>query len=141
LEDGRWPPLRVHDLRHPFASHLIVDLGLDVAQVSRILGHAQITTTLSIYTHLFDDARHAHELKAKMATSVRRAARARARRPRRRRVVALPECNQPAGYRPANARRFGGELDQNLITLASRRTAMRPRTRNPPTCSGFFEWS
>lgn len=69
LEDGRWPPLRFHDLRHTFASHLIVDLGLDVAQVSRILGHAQITTTLSIYTHLFDDARHAHELKARMAAS------------------------------------------------------------------------
>jgi integrase len=69
LEDGDWPPLRFHDLRHTFASHLIVDLGLDVAQVSRILGHAQITTTLSVYTHLFDDARHAQDLKAKMAAS------------------------------------------------------------------------
>jgi integrase len=27
--------LRVHDLRHTFASHLIIDLKLDVAQVSR----------------------------------------------------------------------------------------------------------
>lgn len=69
LENGDWPPLRFHDLRHTFASHLIVDLGLDVAQVSRILGHAQITTTLSVYTHLFDDARHAQNLKAKMAAS------------------------------------------------------------------------
>jgi integrase len=32
LEDSDWPPLRFHDLRHTFASHLIVDLGLDVAQ-------------------------------------------------------------------------------------------------------------
>lgn len=39
-----------------FASHLIVDLGLDVAQVSRILGHASPTITLSVYTHLFDNA-------------------------------------------------------------------------------------
>lgn len=69
LEDGSWPPLRFHDLRHTFASHLIVDLGLDVAQVSRILGHAQITTTLSVYTHLFDDARHAKDLRAKMTAS------------------------------------------------------------------------
>jgi integrase len=69
LEDSDWPPLRFHDLRHTFASHLIIDLGLDVAQVSRILGHAQITTTLSVYTHLFDDARHAQDLKAKMAAS------------------------------------------------------------------------
>jgi integrase len=67
-EDG-WPPLRFHDLRHTFASHLIVDLGLDVAQVSRIMGHARITITLDIYTHLFDDARHAEEIRKRMAAS------------------------------------------------------------------------
>jgi integrase len=61
--------LRFHDLRHTFASHLIVDLGLDVAQVSRILGHARITITLDIYTHLFDDARHAGEIRQRMAAS------------------------------------------------------------------------
>jgi integrase len=48
--------LRFHDLRHTFASHLIVDLGLDVVQVSRTLGHASPATTLDIYTHLFDEA-------------------------------------------------------------------------------------
>jgi integrase len=52
LNDDGWPPLRFHDLRHTFASHLIIDLGVDVAQVSRILGHARITITLDIYTHL-----------------------------------------------------------------------------------------
>ena len=62
-------PLRFHDLRHTFASHLIIDLGLDVAQVSRILGHASITITLSVYTHLFDDARHASEIRERMAAS------------------------------------------------------------------------
>jgi integrase len=40
LNDDGWPPLRFHDLRHTFASHLIIDLGLDPAQVSRMLGHA-----------------------------------------------------------------------------------------------------
>lgn len=45
LNDDGWPPLRFHDLRHTFASHLIVDLGLDVAQVSRILGHARSPST------------------------------------------------------------------------------------------------
>ena len=59
LNDDGWPPLRFHDLRHTFASHLIIDLGLDPAQVSRMLGHARITITLDIYTHLFEDARHA----------------------------------------------------------------------------------
>lgn len=69
LDDGEWPPLRFHDLRHTFASHLILDLGLDVAQVSRILGHASATITLNVYTHLFDDARHAREIRTRMAAS------------------------------------------------------------------------
>jgi integrase len=66
---GITPAPRFHDLRHTFASHLIIDLGLDVAQVSRILGHATVTTTLNIYTHLFDDARHATEIRTRMAAS------------------------------------------------------------------------
>ena len=69
LNGDGWPPLRFHDLRHTFASHLIVDLGLDVAQVSRILGHARITITLDVYTHLFDDARHSREIRRRMAAS------------------------------------------------------------------------
>jgi integrase len=67
LNDDGWPPLRFHDLRHTFASHLIVDLGLDVARVSRILGHARTTITLDIYTHLFEDARHARDIRTRMA--------------------------------------------------------------------------
>jgi integrase len=69
LNDGERRSLRFHDLRHTFASHLIIDFGLDVAQVSRILGHASITITLNVYTHLFDDARHAHEIRERMAAS------------------------------------------------------------------------
>jgi integrase len=69
LNDDEWPPLRFHDLRHVFASHLIVDLGLDVAQVSRIVGHASPTITLNVYTHLFDDARHARGIRQRMADS------------------------------------------------------------------------
>ena len=63
------PPLRVHDLRHTFASHLVVDLRLDVAQVSRILGHARPSITLDAYTHLFDQAGHAADIRARMAES------------------------------------------------------------------------
>jgi integrase len=58
-----------HDLRHSFASHLILDLGLDVAQTSRILGHASPTITLSVYTRLFEEARHMREIRARMAAS------------------------------------------------------------------------
>jgi integrase len=63
-------PLRVHDLRHTFASHLIVDLKLDVAHVSRILGHARPSITLDTYTHLFDQAAHAANIRELMAESL-----------------------------------------------------------------------
>ena len=60
---------RLHDLRHTFASHLIVDLRLDVAQVSRILGHARPSITLDTYTHLFDHASHAADIRERMEKS------------------------------------------------------------------------
>jgi integrase len=69
LNDDGWPPLRCHDLRHTFASHLIIALGLDPARVSRILGHARITITLDICTHLFEDARHAQDIRPRIAAS------------------------------------------------------------------------
>ena len=45
--------LNVHSLRHTNASLLIAN-GMDVATVSSLLGHAQVSTTLDIYTHAFD---------------------------------------------------------------------------------------
>lgn len=65
--DGR--PCASMTCATPSPSHLIVDLGLDVAQVSRILGPASITITLDVYTHLFDDARHRREIRRRMAES------------------------------------------------------------------------
>jgi integrase len=69
IEQDGLPPLRLHDLRHTFASHLIVDLRLDVAQVSRILGHARPSITLDTYTHLFDHASHAADIRERMEKS------------------------------------------------------------------------
>jgi integrase len=69
LNPEELPRLRVHDLRHTFASHLIVDLKLDVAQVSKILGHARPSITLDTYTHLFERAAHAADIRDRMATS------------------------------------------------------------------------
>lgn len=34
-----------------------------------MLGHARISITLDTYTHLFDDARHTNELRARMSKS------------------------------------------------------------------------
>ena len=45
--------LNVHSLRHSNASLLIAS-GADVATVAGLLGHAQPSTTLDIYTHAFD---------------------------------------------------------------------------------------
>ena len=64
-----WPRLRFHDVRHTFASHLIVDLGLDVVRVGRILGHARVSTTLDVYSHVFEEVRHSHEVQRQMAAS------------------------------------------------------------------------
>ena len=48
-------PIRLHDLRHFYASGLIAD-GCDVVTVQRSLGHATATTTLNTYSHLWPTA-------------------------------------------------------------------------------------
>jgi integrase len=128
LDRPGWPPLRFHDLRHTFASHLILDLDLDVAQVSRILGHASATITLDVYTHLFEDARHGRELQARMTASPF----AELLNPRpapTERVVALlrlPTLAEPDGATPrtSNTRRNRG---------TSNRHTKRARPPHPPT--------
>lgn len=48
------PELTFHALRHTYAS-LCVAAGIGADKLSCRLGHAKITTTLDIYTHLFPD--------------------------------------------------------------------------------------
>jgi integrase len=48
-------PINLHSLRHHHASNLIA-AGLDVLTVSRRLGHASPTITLSVYGHLYPRA-------------------------------------------------------------------------------------
>lgn len=50
--DGR---MRIHDLRHSFASLFLLDGG-DIFKLSRILGHASVAITERIYAHLRPDA-------------------------------------------------------------------------------------
>src|SRR5829696_10092484 len=59
-------PLSFHGLRHTYASLLISGLGVDVETASRQLGHANSSITLSVYSHQFDAARNAGELRDKL---------------------------------------------------------------------------
>lgn len=63
LGDG----ISAHSFRHTFASQLIVGLGLDPVRVSKQLGHTNAGFTASTYAHLFEQARHADELREQMA--------------------------------------------------------------------------
>jgi integrase len=47
------PPIRLHDLRHTFATVLYQN-GVPVKNISEALGHSDITTTLKIYAHVID---------------------------------------------------------------------------------------
>ena len=59
--------LKFHALRHTYAS-LCVAAGIPPLHLSRFMGHAKVTTTLAIYTHLFDDD-HAETMAALEAMS------------------------------------------------------------------------
>jgi integrase len=62
LGDG----ISAHSLRHTYASQLIVGFGLDPVRVSKQLGHSNAGYTASTYAHLFEQARHADELRERM---------------------------------------------------------------------------
>jgi integrase len=54
LQRASLPPTRFHDLRHTAAT-LMLSSGVPVKVVSEMLGHADISTTLSIYAHVLPD--------------------------------------------------------------------------------------
>lgn len=53
ITDNNLPPLRLHDLRHTFAS-IANELGISLYDISKTLGHSNVGTTSQIYTHVFD---------------------------------------------------------------------------------------
>ena len=57
------PPFTMHWLRHTFCTIMYL-AGVDVVQACAQMGHADVTTTLKIYTHL--DAAHKHKAASKM---------------------------------------------------------------------------
>lgn len=61
LKEEKLKNVRIHDLRHTHASHL-VSSGLSLSVVGKLLGHTQVSTTQR-YAHLADEPlRHATEL-------------------------------------------------------------------------------
>ena len=122
-----------HDLRHTLASRLIIDLRLDVVQVSWILGHASVSTTLDVYAHVFDQARHSADVRRQMALSVFAGLLAPTPAPDQHdgKVTRLP---------PASGRRCAGLLDQNLTTPPDEYVSERRLTQSK-SISWDFRWS
>lgn len=56
LAKASLPRVRIHDLRHGAAS-LMLEQGIDLTVVSRMLGHASATFTFNVYGHIRDDAK------------------------------------------------------------------------------------
>lgn len=54
LKKNDMPKIVLHELRHTFAS-ISNDAGVQEFNIGKALGHANVSTTKKIYTHLFDD--------------------------------------------------------------------------------------
>ena len=52
LKAASLPKIRFHDLRHSVATVLLSDPKVHPASVAALLGHAQISTTLDVYSHV-----------------------------------------------------------------------------------------
>ena len=55
IERSGLPPITLHGLRHTHAS-MLAHMNTDKMQISERLGHSELSTTLNIYTHLFENA-------------------------------------------------------------------------------------
>lgn len=58
--------IRLHDLRHTFASHFLLDGG-DIFKLSKLLGHSSVAITERTYAHLRKDAFEADYGRVKFA--------------------------------------------------------------------------
>jgi len=51
LKAAKLPMVRFHDLRHSAASLLIAE-GVELVEVSMLLGHSELRVTADLYSHL-----------------------------------------------------------------------------------------
>ncbi len=54
IEAANLHEIRLHDFRHSFAS-LMINSGANITVVSKYLGHSNISMTLNVYSHMFDN--------------------------------------------------------------------------------------
>ena len=96
-EQAGIPDVRIHDLRHTFAS-LLVSGGMSLPMIGRLLGHTQVQTTHR-YSHLFDDPLRAglHQVDQLL-------------RPKLKLVETAAESNGPQALKSAN--RIADSTDQ-----------------------------
>ena len=52
-EEKQLPMIRLHDLRHTSASHMLAN-GVDIETVAKRLGHSKASFTLDIYGHALE---------------------------------------------------------------------------------------
>ena len=52
--EGAEREIRPHDLRHTYAT-ILYDAGIDVKSSQYLLGHADVSVTMQIYTHLSNE--------------------------------------------------------------------------------------
>jgi integrase len=57
-KDAGLPVIRFHDLRHSCVS-VLGEEGVDVAVVSKMIGHSTVTLTLNTYRHVFEKTERA----------------------------------------------------------------------------------
>lgn len=55
ITDNDLPPIRLHDLRHTFAS-VAHSLGISIFEISKMLGHSDIRITSKICVYIFDES-------------------------------------------------------------------------------------
>ena len=60
-------PITFHALRHTYAS-ICISLGVNPEIVSKRMGHSNVSTTLGIYTHLFEKKNNEDEISAALGT-------------------------------------------------------------------------
>lgn len=56
IEDSGVPCIRIHDLRHSYVS-MLIEKGVDMFTISKLVGHSNLQITSSVYAHLYDKKR------------------------------------------------------------------------------------